>query len=105
MDMYTNVMTPSSLPSFIKQGASFSSLSPSAKWQPDNNSSQLISSRLLASEASLEKEGLAVSTPPALSARNSVAELPPPKEHSCSFSQAVLNGSLSFLPIYFSFEV
>nr|XP_011466536.1 PREDICTED: vacuolar amino acid transporter 1-like isoform X1 [Fragaria vesca subsp. vesca] len=92
MDMYTNVMTPSSLPSFIKQGASFSSLPPSAKWQPDNNSSQLISSRLLASEASLEKEGLAVSTPPALSARNSVAELPPPKEHSCSFSQAVLNG-------------
>ncbi|XP_050382432.1 amino acid transporter AVT1D [Argentina anserina] len=96
MDVYTNVMTPSSLPSlpnFIRaQGTSFSCLSSPVKWQHDDNSSQLISSKLLASEESLEKEGLAVSSPPSLSARNSVIELPPPKEHSCSFSQAVLNG-------------
>ncbi|PRQ43234.1 putative amino acid transporter, transmembrane domain-containing protein [Rosa chinensis] len=96
IDMYTNVMTPPSLPSLTfmrSRGPSFSSLSSFVKGQqaPDDNSSQL-SSKLLASEASLEKEGLAASSPPTLSAKNSVCELPPPKEHSCSFSQAVLNG-------------
>lgn len=100
IDMYSSVMTPPSLPSltFIRsRGASFSSLSSFVKCQqsPDVNSSQLMSSRLLAEETSnLDKEGpAAASSPPALSARFSVTELPPPKEHSCSFSQAVLNGT------------
>lgn len=110
IDMYSSVMTPPSLPSltFIRsRGASFSSLSSFVKWQqsPDVNSSQLMSSRLLAEETSnLDKEGpAAASSPPALSARFSVTELPPPKEHSCSFSQAVVNGNINGLLFFSSF--